>query len=107
MTLEAERCNENIIVSCSGDVDVHEVNLQNSISEVLEDLDDSDWEDGCVRTLDGTESQPLTIEFSEMQQTPDSTRRKPIRRASAADKVNFSISSSDVVSHLTADPLCA
>lgn len=86
VTLEAERCNENIIVSCSGDVDVHEVNLQNSISEVLEDLDDSDWEDGCVRTLDGTESQPLTIEFSEMQQTPDSTRRKPIRRASAADK---------------------
>ncbi|XP_038874852.1 DNA repair protein RAD4 isoform X2 [Benincasa hispida] len=84
--LEAETCIENVIVSCSMDDDVREVNLQNPVSEVLEDLDDSDWEDGCVHTLDGTESHPLTIEFSEMQQTPDSTRRKPIRRASAADK---------------------
>ena len=90
VTLETERCNENVIASCSEDVDVPEVNLQNSVSEVLEDLDDSDWEDGCVRPLDGTESQPLTIEISEIQEIPDSTKRKPIRRASAADKVNFS-----------------
>ncbi|KGN51059.1 DNA repair protein RAD4 isoform X2 [Cucumis sativus] len=86
VTLETERCNENVIASCSEDVDVPEVNLQNSVSEVLEDLDDSDWEDGCVRPLDGTESQPLTIEISEIQEIPDSTKRKPIRRASAADK---------------------
>ncbi|XP_050946372.1 DNA repair protein RAD4 isoform X2 [Cucumis melo] len=86
VTLEAERCNENVTASCSEDVDVHEVNLQNSVSEVLEDLYDSDWEDGCVQTSDGTESQPLTIEISEIQEIPDSTKRKPIRRASAADK---------------------
>ena len=89
VTLEAERCNENVTASCSEDVDVHEVNLQNSVSEVLEDLYDSDWEDGCVQTSDGPESQPLTIEISETQDIPDSTKRKPIRRASAADKVNF------------------
>lgn len=90
VTLEPEWCNENVMVSCSRDVDVHEANLQNSVSQVLEDLDDSDWEDGSIPTLDGMESHPLTIEFSEMQQTPDSNRRKPIHRASAADKVIFS-----------------
>lgn len=90
VTLAAERCNENVIASCSGDVDVNEANIPNSVSQVLEDLDDSDWEDGSVQPLDGTESHPLTIEFSDMQQTPDSTRKKPIRQASAADKVNFS-----------------
>lgn len=85
--LETEKCNENVIANSSGDVNVHEAQLQNSPSHVLEDLDDSDWEDGAAGTMDGTGSYPMTIEFSETQH--DSIRRKPIRRASAADKVSF------------------
>ncbi|XP_022991175.1 DNA repair protein RAD4 isoform X1 [Cucurbita maxima] len=82
--LETEKSNENVIANSSGDVNVHEAQLQNSASHVLEDLDDSDWEDGAAGTMDGTGSYPMTIEFSETQH--DSIRRKPIRRASAADK---------------------
>lgn len=89
MILEAGRCNENVIADSSREVNVDEANMQYPVSQISEDLDDSDWEDGSVHTLDGTKSDPMTIEFSEMEQAPDSTRRKPIRRASAADKVKL------------------
>lgn len=59
--------------------------LQNTLSENREELNDSDWEDGSIPILDSTDNLPVTIEFSE---TPISDRRKPVRRASAEDKVN-------------------
>ncbi|PON89056.1 DNA repair protein Rad [Trema orientale] len=49
-------------------------------------MDDSDWEDGAIPTLDSaTNHQEVTIEFNETP-TPDSVRRKSLRRFSAEDK---------------------
>ncbi|KAJ8761168.1 hypothetical protein K2173_001224 [Erythroxylum novogranatense] len=52
-------------------------------------MDDTDWEDGYTPVLDSTNNHPgdsvrkITLEFTE---PTDSTKRKPIRRASAEEK---------------------
>ncbi|ONI17468.1 hypothetical protein PRUPE_3G161000 [Prunus persica] len=57
--------------------------FQCSFTDTKEELDDADWEDGPVPILNSVGDHEVTIELNE---TPDSTRRKRIRRASAEDK---------------------
>lgn len=59
--------------------------FQCTLSEIREEMDDSDWEDGSIPILDSASNHEVTIEFNE---TPDSVRRKPVRRATAEDKVD-------------------
>ncbi|KAJ6707400.1 DNA REPAIR PROTEIN COMPLEMENTING XP-C CELLS [Salix viminalis] len=53
-------------------------------------MDDIDWEDGsspildCIKNHPGDDIREVTIEFSE---SPDSAKQKPIRRATAEEKV--------------------
>jgi xeroderma pigmentosum group C-complementing protein len=85
-TSEAECCGTDAIGKTAGEERVDGESLENTLSENREELNDSDWEDGSIPNLDSTDNLPVTIEFSE---TPNSDRRKPVRRASAEDKVNF------------------
>lgn len=63
--------------------------LERVVSDDKEDFDDTEWEDGsiplmdsaCHHTEDTTDA--MTIEFS----SPDSSKRKPVRRYSAEEKV--------------------
>lgn len=83
--LEVKDCDRDAIQETAGEERLDGGSLQNSISENGEELNDSDWEDGSIRILDSNDNLSVTIELSE---TPDSDRRKPVRRASAEDKVN-------------------
>lgn len=59
-----------------------------------DDMQDSDWEDGSISTLDQGgdpfrhQIKEVTIEFNE---SPDSAGRKHARRASAEEKVQWSL----------------
>ncbi|KAB1211313.1 hypothetical protein CJ030_MR6G021497, partial [Morella rubra] len=81
--LEVRDCDRDAIQETAGEERLDRGSLQNSISENGEELNDSDWEDGSIRILDSNDNLSVTIELSE---TPDSDRRKPVRRASAEDK---------------------
>ncbi|GAV76703.1 Rad4 domain-containing protein/BHD_1 domain-containing protein/BHD_2 domain-containing protein/BHD_3 domain-containing protein [Cephalotus follicularis] len=73
--LDAERCGREAPADMSKDS--------------RDEMDDSDWEDGSLPRLDLADNHPddhckgVTVEFSE---SPDSAKRKPVRRASAEDK---------------------
>ncbi|XP_039027262.1 DNA repair protein RAD4 isoform X2 [Hibiscus syriacus] len=62
---------------------------KDTLSDDIEDMNDSDWEDGSIPKLDTVVHSPnermngLTIEFDEPS---GSAGRKPVRRASAEDK---------------------
>lgn len=50
-------------------------------------MDDSDWEDGSISEFDGHRSEEPYKEFTvEFSGTPDSAKRKPVRRATAEEK---------------------
>lgn len=53
-------------------------------------MDDSDWEDGSISEFDCHRSEEPYKEFTvEFSGTPDSAKRKPVRRATAEEKVNI------------------
>lgn len=79
---EGEGCSKDPMGKTAHEKKVDEGNF---LSENQEELNDSDWEDGSIPISDSTCNLPVTIEFSE---TPNSGIRKPVRRASAEDKVN-------------------
>lgn len=83
---EAEGCSKDPTGKTAHEKKVNEGNLQQFFSENQEELNDSDWEDGSIPMSDSTCNLPVTIEFSE---TPNSGIRKPVRRASAEDKVDY------------------
>jgi hypothetical protein len=85
-TSKAEGCGRDAIGKTAGEERFDRGSLQNTLSENREELNDSDWEDGSIPNLDSTDNLPVTIEFSE---TANSDRRKPVRRSSAEDKVNY------------------
>jgi xeroderma pigmentosum group C-complementing protein len=64
--------------------------FQTTFQESDQEMDDIDWEDGSSSILGHVKNHPgdgireVTIEFSE---SPDSAKRKPIRRATAEEKV--------------------
>ncbi|KAB5560898.1 hypothetical protein DKX38_005855 [Salix brachista] len=64
--------------------------FQTTFQESDQEMDDIDWEDGSSPILDRIKNHPgdgireVTIEFSE---SPDSAKQKPIRRATAEEKV--------------------
>ncbi|KAL5537945.1 hypothetical protein UlMin_045126, partial [Ulmus minor] len=78
VTLEVEDC----CTDATGEK-VDERSLQGTLSDGKEKMYDSDWEDGSIPILDSAGDHQVTIEFNK---TPDSQKRKPVRRASADDK---------------------
>ncbi|KAF6150218.1 hypothetical protein GIB67_000092 [Kingdonia uniflora] len=60
-----------------------------SLSDIKEDTDEPDWEDGYIPTSDSKDRHPdnlakgIVIEFDD---SPSTSKRKPTRRASAEDK---------------------
>ena len=66
--------------------------FRTTFQESDQEMDDIDWEDGSSPILDSIKNHPgdgireVTIEFSE---SPDSAKQKPIRRATAEEKVTF------------------
>ncbi|XP_030482438.2 DNA repair protein RAD4 isoform X1 [Cannabis sativa] len=78
---EADGCSRDTTGSTLREDKVEET-LPCNLSESRADIDDLDWEDGSIPSLDPA-SNEVTIEFNE---TPDSVRRKPIRRVTAEDK---------------------
>lgn len=63
----------------------------NNLSDGMEEIEDADWEDGLIPSLDFADNNEMTIEFDEPS---DSVTRKPIRRATAEEKVNRTSSNS-------------
>ncbi|XP_015880255.3 DNA repair protein RAD4 isoform X2 [Ziziphus jujuba] len=55
----------------------------NNLSDGMEEIEDADWEDGLIPSLDFADNNEMTIEFDEPS---DSVTRKPIRRATAEEK---------------------
>lgn len=81
-----EGCNRDALQKTAGEERLDGGSMQNASPENENELNDLDWEDGSIPILDSTTNLPVTIEISE---TPNSNRRKPSRRASAEDKVNY------------------
>lgn len=89
--MDAGGCSKNAIGNPSMEVDEERVErLQDNLLDKSEEMNDSDWEDGSVPVKNSTENDPeshikgVTIEFD----AEDSARRKPVRRATAEEKVN-------------------
>ena len=85
VVLEADGCSRDVTRNTLREGKVDEEGFQCTLSESKEEMDDSDWEDGSIPVLDSASNHEVTIEFNE---TPDSVRRRPVRRATAEDKVN-------------------
>ena len=83
VTLEAEGCSRDAAGTIIDKVD--RGNFNGTITDDRDEMNDSDWEDGSIPVLGSAENQEVTIEFNE---TPDSAKRKPVRRATAEEKVN-------------------
>lgn len=64
--------------------------FHNTPQDSDEEMDDIDWEDGSTAILESVNNHPgdgirkVTIEFSD---SPDSAKRKSVRRATAEEKV--------------------
>lgn len=91
VTKEAEGCSIDATRKALREENIGEGSQYNH-SDGMEEMEDADWEDGLIPNLDSIGNQEVTIEFDE---TSDSVTRKPIRRATAQDKVNC-ISSSQI-----------
>ncbi|KAL6225771.1 hypothetical protein ACLB2K_004620 [Fragaria x ananassa] len=81
--LETEACSRDALRKVSRDTNGDEESFQCSFMDSREELDDSDWEDGPVPISNSMGGHEVTIEINE---TPDSRRRKRSRRASVEDK---------------------
>lgn len=86
-TLEANGYSRDARENLSSELKVDGENLVED-----DEMNDSDWEDGSIPDLHTTNNnnrehidKGVTIEFDA---SPDSAKRKPIRRASAEEKVN-------------------
>ncbi|XP_004289443.1 PREDICTED: DNA repair protein complementing XP-C cells homolog [Fragaria vesca subsp. vesca] len=81
--LETEVCSRDALRKVSRDTNGDEESFQCSFMDSREELNDSDWEDGPVPISNSMGGHEVTIEINE---TPDSRRRKRSRRASVEDK---------------------
>lgn len=88
VTLEAGGCSTDAARDTLREEKVDGETLQDPLSDSKEEMNDSDWEDGSIPNSDFTGNQEVTIEFDE---TPDSVKRKPVRRATAEDKVRMHV----------------
>lgn len=84
VTLEAEGCSTDATGNTIREYQVDGGSLWGSLSDSREEMNDSDWEDGSIPISCSTDNEQVTIEFDE---TPDSVKRKPVRRPTAEDKV--------------------
>lgn len=82
--METEACSRDALRKISGEEKDDGKSFQCTFMDSKEELDDSDWEDGPVPVSNSIGSHEVTIELNE---TPDSRRRKRSRRASVEDKV--------------------
>lgn len=83
--LESEGCSKDAKRKVSAEGKVDGESLGCTSTDIREELDDSDWEEGSIPVSNSAGDHEVTIELNE---TPDSARKKRIRRASAEDKVN-------------------
>lgn len=83
-TLETEACSRDALRKISREEKDDGKTFQCAFTDSKEELDDSDWEDGPVSVSNSIGSHEVIIELNE---TPDSRRRKRSRRASVEDKV--------------------
>lgn len=83
--LETEACSRDALRKVTRDTNGDEESFQCSFMDSREELNDSDWEDGPVPISNSMGGHEVTIEINE---TPDSRRRKRSRRASVEDKVH-------------------
>ena len=83
--LESEGCSKDAKRKVSAEEKVDGKSFGCTSTNIGEELDDSDWEEGSIPISNSAGDHEVTIELNE---TPDSTRKKRIRRASAEDKVN-------------------
>lgn len=85
--VDAQECSRDTIGNTLREVDSRK--LQDNVLDSGEEMYDSDWEDGSFPVPCSEENRPeshikgVTIEFD----TTESVTRKPVRRASAEDKV--------------------
>lgn len=89
VTLDAECCSSDALGNASRAENDEERSCQYTASESREEMDDADWEDGSIPIMESSYNDQVTIEFSGIS---DNVGRKPIRRATAEDKVNFKYS---------------
>lgn len=95
-TIEPESGSRNSKRKSIGDSECYSKYKESSASSRMkgnaereEEMDESDWEDGPSHTLDSRDNysndqiKEVTIEFNAL---PDSSKRKPVHRASAEDK---------------------
>lgn len=82
--METEACSRDALRKISREEKDDGKTFQCTFTDSKEELDDSDWEDGPVSVSNSIGSHQVTIELNE---TPDSRRRKRSRRASVEDKV--------------------
>ncbi|XP_059623197.1 DNA repair protein RAD4 [Cornus florida] len=86
---EAEGCSRDAIRNTPLENMVEGESFQETATGGKEEIDELDWEDGSIPILHSTNNHQndtfrgMTIEFD---RSPDSAKRKPIRRASAEDK---------------------
>lgn len=88
VTSEAEGCSGDATGNTSREENIGGSSL-NTLSDGMEEMNDADWEDGLIPSLDSTDNNEMTIEFDE---TLDPVTHKPIRRATAEEKVNRTFS---------------
>lgn len=97
--LDSEGCGRSAIGRSTLEKEVDEKSSQDTYLNSGEDINESDWEEGSIPTLDSVDNhqnagiKEVTIELSGLL---DSSQQKPIRRASAEDKVNYVSLSNDV-----------
>uniref|UniRef100_F6HSJ2 DNA repair protein RAD4 n=1 Tax=Vitis vinifera TaxID=29760 RepID=F6HSJ2_VITVI len=87
--LDSEGCGRSAIGRSTLEKEVDEKSSQDTYLNSGEDINESDWEEGSIPTLDSVDNhqnagiKEVTIELSGLL---DSSQQKPIRRASAEDK---------------------
>ncbi|XP_009334424.2 DNA repair protein RAD4 [Pyrus x bretschneideri] len=81
--LESEGCSKDAKRKVSAEEKVDGESFGCTSTNIREELDDSDWEEGSIPISNFAGDHEVTIELNE---TPDSTRKKRIHRASAEDK---------------------
>lgn len=89
--LDSEGCGRSAIRGSGLEKEVGGESSQDTFLNSGEDIVESDWEDGSIPSLDSVDNHQnagikgVTVELSGL---PDSSQRKPTRRASAEDKVS-------------------
>lgn len=95
--LDGEGCGRSAIGRSTPEKEVARKNSQDSNSG--EEINDSDWEDGSIPTTDSVsinQNAGIKEVTVELGGPLDSSQQKPIRRASAEDKVDYVYLSNDL-----------